>query len=215
MKTKFISFFLVLLMTGISFSCMHGKHKKKPKIWPPPGGCCLAQGTLVRLASGKDIYIEKLKAGDTILAFDKKTELFVPAKVLKTFSTEHAGFVKMKFDSLWRNGVQVYPATSIIVSQDHPIWVKDKGWCSTQPEMTQRILMLKEVKKIAPGDICYTNKDGSKEGYAGIATLASIEKIKDIVRAYTIVKLENDLDCFIANGIVVGTEAMSMQDGGD
>lgn len=213
MRTKLFSLFLLLLVTGISFSCIHKKKYKKGLL--PPGGCCLAQGTLVRLANGKDIYIEKLKAGDTILAFDKKTALFVPSKVLKTFSTEHTGFVKMKFDSLWRNGVQVYSSTSIIVSQDHPIWVKDKGWCSTQPEMTQRILLLKEVKKIAAGDICYTNKDGSKEGYAGFATLASIEKVKDIVRAYTIVKLENDLDCFIANGIVVGTEALSMQEGGD
>lgn len=211
MKTKSAFVFLLILITGISISCIH----KKKKVWPPPGGCCLSQGTLVRLANGKDILIENLKAGDTILAFNRTTELFVPAKVLKMFFTEHAGFVKMKFDSLMRNGVQVYPATSIIVSQDHPIWVKDKGWCSTQPEMTKRILMMKEVKKIAPGDACYTNKDGSKAGYAGIATLASIEKVKEIIRAYTIVKLENDLDCFIANGIVVGTEAMSMQEAAD
>jgi hypothetical protein len=212
MKTR-IAFFFLFLLVGISISCIH--KKKKSKVWPPPGGCCLAQGTLVRLANGKDILIENLRVGDTILAFNKTTELFVPAKVLKTFYTEHGGFVKMKFDSLMRNGVQVYPATSITVSQDHPIWVKDKGWCSTQPEMTKRILMLKDVKKITVGDVCYTNKDRSKEGYAGIATLASIEKVKDIVRAYTIVKLENDLDCFIANGIVVGTEAMSMQEAAD
>jgi hypothetical protein len=211
MKIKIAPFFLFLLIVGISFSCIQ-KRKQRKMIH---GGCCLSQGTLVRLANGKDILIENLKVGDTILAFDKKTELFVPSKVLKTFFTEHAGFVKMKFDSLMRNGVQVYPSTSIIVSQDHPIWVKGKGWCSTQPEMTKRILMLKDVKKIAPGDACYTNKDGSKEGYAGIATLASIEKVKDIVRAYTIVKLENNLDCFIANGIVVGTEAMSMQEAAD
>ncbi len=208
-NAKYISALFIFLCVAIS--CIH----KKPKFYPPPGGCCLSQGTLVRLANGKDILIENLKAGDTVLAFNKTTELFVPSKVLKTFYTEHAGFVKMNFKNLMRNGVEVYPATSIIVSEDHPIWVKDKGWCSTQPAMTKRILMMKEVTQIVAGDVCYTNKDGSKEGYAGIATLESIEKIKGIVRAYTIVKLQNEMDCFLANGIVVGTEAISMQEGGD
>ncbi|MEO5644840.1 MAG: Hint domain-containing protein [Bacteroidia bacterium] len=201
--------FSLFICLGISFSCLHKKQKFVH------GGCCLSQGTLVRLANGKDILIENMKAGDTVLAFNKTTERFEPSKVLKTFSTEHAGFVKMNFNRLMRNEVEVYPATSIIVSQDHPIWVKDKGWCSTQPEMTMRILMMKDVKKIVAGDDCYTNKDWCKDGRAGTAKLASVEKLSEIMKAYTIVKLDNGLDCFIANGIVVGTEAMSMQDGGD
>ena len=210
MKFKTTFFFLILLV-GVSVSCIH----KKSKIHPPPGGCCLAKGTLVRLANGKDILIENLKAGDTVLAFNKTTELFVPSRVQKTFQTEHTGFVKLNFGALMRNSVEVFPATSITVSQDHPIWIKGKGWCSTQPEMTKRILMMKEVKKIEVGDACYTNMDLSMEGYAGIATLASMEKVSGSVQAYTIVQLENNLDCFLANGIVVGTEAMSMKDGGD
>lgn len=208
MKAKHLVLFFILC--SIVFSCKHRKMQKQIH-----GGCCLSQGTLVRLANGKDIFIENLKAGDTILAFNKTTERFVPAKVLKTFYTEHAGFVKMDFKNLMRNGVEVYPATSIIVSEDHPIWVQNKGWCSTQPVMTKRVLMMKEVKPIVAGDVCYTNKDGSMDGRAGDVTLLSIEKVKGIVKAYTIVKLENDLDCFIANGVVVGTEAMSMQEGGD
>jgi hypothetical protein len=200
---------LLFFCVIVSISCVH---KKKKYVH---GGCCLSQGTLVRLANGKDILIENLKAGDTVLAFNKTTERFVPSRVQKMFQTEHSGFLKLNFGALMRNGVEVYPGMSIIVSQDHPVWVKDKGWCSTQPEMTKRILMLKEVKKIMVNDQCYTNKDGSMDGGAGIATLASIEKVSGIVKAYTIVKLENGLDCFIANGIVVGTEAMSMQEAAD
>lgn len=202
--------FSLFICLCISISCLHRKQKKYIH-----GGCCLSQGTLVRLANGKDILIENLKAGDTVLAFNKTTERFVPSRVQKTFQAEHGGFLKLNFGALMRNGVEVYHAMSIIVSQDHPIWVKDKGWCSTQPEMTKRILMLKEVKKITVGDQCYTNNDRSKEGFAGIATLASIEKVNGLVKAYTIVKLENELDCFIANGIVVGTEAISMQEAAD
>jgi hypothetical protein len=211
MKTKLNSFLLLLLVCAVTFSCIHRKKKKGL----PPGICCLSQGTLVRLANGKDILIENLKVGDTVLAFNKKTERFVPSRVQKTFQTEHAGFMKLNFLPLSRNGVEVFPAMSIILSQDHPVWIKDKGWCSTEPEMTKRILMMKDVKRIAVGDSFYTNKDGSKEGYAGNAVLGSIEKVKESVRAYTIVRLENDLDCFLANGIVVGTEPLSMQEGGD
>ncbi len=208
MKVKHLVLFFILC--GIVFSCKHRRMRK-----PIHGGCCLSQGTLVRLANGKDILIENLKAGDTVLAFNKITERFVPSRVQKTFQTEHSGFLKLNFSALMRNGVEVFPVMSIIVSQDHPIWVKDKGWCSTQPEMTKRILMLKEVKKIMVNDQCYTNKDGSMDGRAGIATLASIEKVSGIVKAYTIVRLETELDCFIANGIVVGTEAISMQEAAD
>jgi hypothetical protein len=210
MKIKAAYFVLFLIFVGASISC---RHHKKYKL--PPGGCCLSQGTLVRLASGKDILIELLKAGDTVLAFNKTTELFVPARVQKTFQTEHAGFMKLNFSALERNGVEVYPATSIIISADHPLWVKGKGWCSTQPEITKRVLMMKDVKKLEAGDACYTNKDMSMAGYAGIAMLVSVEKVDGLVRAYTIMKLENDLDCFLANGIVVGIEPRTMQQGGE
>ncbi len=209
MKVKANYIFLAFIFLGVSVSCIHKKHKTSPAI------CCLSQGTLVRLANGKDIVIENLKAGDTVLAFNKTTELFVPSRVQKVFQTEHAGFVKLNFLSLSRNGVEVFPATSVILSQDHPVWIKGKGWCSAEPEMTKRILMMKDVQKIKEGDAFYTNKDGSKEGYAGNAVLGSVEKVSGSVRAYTIVQLENNLDCFLANGIVVGTEAISMQEGGD
>ena len=212
MKTKLLPSLLLLITLGVSFSCIH---KKKRMKGPIHGGCCLSQGTLVRMANGKDKLIENLKVGDTVLAFNKKTERFEPSRVQKTFQTEHAGFVKLNFPALNRNGLQIYPATSIILSQDHPVWIKNKGWCSTEPEMTKRILMMKEVKKITAGDAFYTNMDGTKDGRAGDTILGSIEKVKESVRAYTIVKLENDMDCFLANGIVVGTEPMSMQEGGD
>lgn len=202
---------IIFLCLIANFSCIH----KKKKTATYQCNFCLSHGTLVRLANGKDILIENLKSGDTVLAFNKTTELFVPSRVIKTLQTEHDGFVKMNFGDLFRNGVEVFKKTSIIISKDHPIWVKGKAWCSSEPEMTKRIQMMKEVRKIEVGDFCYTNMDLSMEGFAGVAKLISVENVKGPVRAYTIVELENKLDCFIANGIVVGTEAMSMENGGD
>lgn len=199
--------FVLFISSVVSFSCLHKK--------PIHGGCCLSQGTLVRLPSGKDVLIENLKKGDTILAYDRTKNKYFPARILKTFKTEHDGFIKLNFDSLWRNGVEVFPKMSIIVSKDHPIWVQGKAWCSNEPEMTKRILMLKEVQKYKVGDVFFTNNDSSMEGFSGTAKLSSIEKVSGIVRAYTIMQLENNLDCFVANGIVVGTEAMTMESGGD
>jgi hypothetical protein len=211
MKSQKLLLPLLVFLLLLNFSCVHRKERREPI----HGGCCLSQGTLVRLSNGKDKLIENLKAGDTVLAYDRTKNEFVSSRVVKMFQTEHAGFVKLNFAALYRNGVTVFDPMSIIISNDHPVWVKEKGWCSLEPEMTKRIQMLKDVKKLEVNDYCYTNRDLSMEGFAGNAMLASIEKIKEPVRAYSIVQLENKLDCFIANGIVVGTEAMTMESGGD
>ncbi len=211
-KRTYLLLPLIIVGSVLLFSFLHNKELSKNI---EHEGCCLSQGTLVEMSNGKVKLIELLQAGDTVLAFDRNTNKYVRSRVLKTFQTEHAGFVKLKFGSLFRNGIQIFDTLSIIVSADHPIWIKDKGWCSSEPEMTKRILMLKEVKKIKVGDFCYTNKDLSMEGFSGDAKLVSIEKVKENVQAYTIVQLENKMDCFVANGIVVGTEAMSMESGGE
>lgn len=205
---------IIFSILAFSFSC---KSKDSYSKWAKKNGChaCLSHGTLVQLANKKNILIENLKAGDTVLAYDRTKNKFVSSRVLKTFQTEHDGFVKLNFAALYRNGVTVFEPTSIVISKDHPIWVKGKGWCSLEPDMTERILMMKEVKKLEIGDYCYTNRDSSMEGHAGNILLGSIEKINGPVKAYTIVQLENNLDCFVAEGIVVGTEAMSMENGGE
>ena len=213
---KPIKLFLPILFFCLimDISC---KSRNSYRKWAKKNGChaCLSHGTLVRLANGKDILIENLKSGDTVLAYNRTKNIFVSSRVLKTFQTEHDGFVKLNFAALFRNGVAVFPKSAIVISEDHPIWVKEKGWCSLNPEMTKRILMMKEVKKLEVNDFCYTNRDSSMEGFAGNILLASIEKIKGSVKAYTIVQLENKLDCFIAEGIVVGTEPLSMENGGE
>ncbi len=207
--------FSLVIFSLLSFSCNSPAHRLKKDERNHQVKFCLSQGTLVRLPSGKDVLIENLKSGDTILAYDRTKNKYFPARILKTYKTEHDGFVKLNFDSLYRNGVEVFPKMSIIVSKDHPIWVQGKGWCSNEPEMTKRILMLKEVQKYKVGDVFYTNNDSSMEGFSGTTILGSIEKVSGIVSAYSIMQLENNYDCFVANGIVVGTEAMTMENGGE
>ncbi|HET6990946.1 MAG TPA: hypothetical protein VFJ43_06455 [Bacteroidia bacterium] len=205
MKSIRLFLSIIFLCLIADFSCMHDKKYIH-------GGCCLSQGTLVRLSNGKDKLIENLKAGDTVLAYDRVNDKFVSSRVLKMFQTEHDGFVKLTF----KNKVEDFMQTAIVLSADHPVWVVDKGWCSTEPETTKRVLMMKDVKKLEAGDNCYRSNDMHQQKKDPVPILlTAIEKIKEPVRAYTIVQLENKLDCFIANGIVVGTEAMSAENGGE
>ncbi len=197
----------MILSTGIilwilfSFSCIH----KKTVIH-----YCLASGTNVRLANGKDILIEKLKVGDTVMAFDRAKNIFLPAKVLRLAQTQHAGFVKLNFPA--EEGISPNSISSLTLTNDHPIWVKDKGWCSLEPEMTKRSLAMKDVQKLVAGDVCFSMNPFGK---ISERKLVSVEKVNGIVKAYTIVQLENNLDCFFAGDIVVGTEPIQAEQGGE
>ena len=200
---KFSSVILVFIFL---FSCAH-RRQMKPPIHE---GCCLGAGTHVTLGNGKDILIEDLKAGDTVLAFDRTKNVFIPEKVIRVAQTEHDGYVQIKFPAA--EGISGNEFVSVTISNDHPLWIKNKGWCSVEPSITMRVLGMKEVQKLLSGDICFT-KD-SKNNVAEIK-ISSINKIPGAVKAYTIVQLENKLDCFVAGNIVVGTEAMQAEGGGE
>jgi hypothetical protein len=186
----------------------HNRERRKGNLGPQ--GFCLASGTNVRLANGKDILIENLKVGDTVLAFDRVKKIFLPAKVLRLAQTAHSDFVRLNFPSA--EGIFPESVSSITITNDHPIWVKEKGWCSVEPEITKRVLSMKEVQKLKAGDICFSMD--AKKNVSEIK-LTAIEKVNGIIKAYTIVQLENNLDCFLGGNIVVGTEAIQMENGGE
>jgi hypothetical protein len=204
LKLIFFSLPLIVLCVCISFSCKHKKVAKGPQ------GFCLSAGTNVRLANGKDILIENLKIGDTVLAFDRTKNNFTPSKVLRLAQTSHEGFVQLKFPA--PEGISENNYSSMILTNDHPIWVKEKGWCSVQPEITKRILGLKEVGQLKAGDICFSIDPMNN---VSEMKLTSIEKVPGVIKAYTIVQLENNLDCFLGGNIVVGTESMQIEEGGE
>src|ERR1700751_4716691 len=149
-QKSIVVIFSLIFFCCFSFSCLHKRNSKKYI----HGGCCLAGGTNVRLANGKNIVIENLKVGDTILAFDKTKKIFLPSKVLKLAQTEHSGFVRLSFPS--GEGISQRDFSTITITNDHPVWVKGKGWCSFNPEMTKRVLAMKDVQQLNSGDICFT-----------------------------------------------------------
>ena len=202
MKFAFAFSLFLVSFPGI----LHHRERKQPI----HGGCCLAAGTHVCLGNGKDILIEDLKAGDTVMAFDRAKNIFLPSKVIRVAQTEHDGYVQVKFPA--PEGISGNEFVSLTISNDHPVWIKDKGWCSVEPAITMRVLGMKEVKKLLSQDVCYTMD--SKNNVSEIE-ISSINKIPGAVKAYTIVQLENNLDCYFAGNIVVGVEAVQQESGGE
>lgn len=207
LKSTFRLLLTLFICVGVFYSCAT---KKESSASRGPQGFCLAGGTSVRLASGKDIFIEQLKVGDTVLAFDRVKKIFRPAKVLRVAQTEHAGFVKLNFPS--GEGTSGNSTSSLTITSDHPIWVKRKGWCSLEPEITKRVLSMNNVQKLNAGDTCYSIN--AKKMLSEIKLL-SIEKVSGVVKAYTIVQLSSEQDCFLAGTILVGTEAVQIEESGE
>ena len=163
------------------------------------------------MGDGTAKMIEDLKVHDTIMDYDRVKNKFIPSVVEALASTQHEGFVRLCFSGLYVNKQNIAENTLLTLTQDHPVWVKDKGWCSNAPELTKRIQAMPKVNKYSEGDIGY--------GYRGKEpkeiTLEKIENVKGIIKAYTVVSLQNKLDCFVVNGIVVGIEPRRMEDGGE
>jgi hypothetical protein len=201
----FISVFVII--TLLDLSC---RARRKPEYMRGGihGGCCIAGGSPVMMGDGSTKLIENLKVHDTIMGYDRVKNKFVPSVVEALFSTQHEGFVRINFTV---NEQRAEGRYSLTLTQDHPVWVKTKGWCSDAPEMTKRIQGMSNVFKYAKGDSCYSYQEKLPKEIS----ITGIEPVKGIIKAYTVVSLQNKLDCFVVNGIVVGVEPRSMEQGGE
>ncbi len=91
----------------------------------------------------------------------------------------------------------------IVVTQDHPFLINDRGWASLKPEQSSQYKGFHSIKKIQIGDNFITN-----EGYD---KLISIEYINGTLPTYTISKLSSGQN-FIANGFIVGVETIEIKE---
>ena len=87
---------------------------------------------------------------------------------------------------------------------DHPYRVKNKGWCSIKPDMTNDILTnIKDAKQLDVGDICFLMKDGKITEVEFISS----KSIPDFQTTYTIKKLKKN-NTYFADGVMVGSETL-------
>lgn len=82
---------------------------------------CLAAGTLVSLSNGKSKKIEDVEIGETVLAYDIKSDALVSSKVVDTFKGYANNMVSFNVGS-----------TKITCTDDHPFLHKNRQ-CKKQP----------------------------------------------------------------------------------
>jgi RHS repeat-associated protein len=148
---------------------------------------CFIAGTKVLMATGNQKNIEDIVVGDTVMSYDFVEQRVVKSPVLKVDSPIHNTLVQINFSKNISNQN----------TDDHPYFVKNKGWCSYNPEKTMQNYAL-ETLQLETGDVCY-HLHQSK--LVEIQVL-SIKQVIGQVRTYNLsdVKKYNN---FFANGILV------------
>jgi hypothetical protein len=96
---------------------------------------CLALGTPVALANGRQLPIELLAVGDTVLSYDARAQCLRPAVVEQLAQARHRHLVRYEFD----NGLH------LTATPDHPLLRAEEGWGSLRPEQSAQYVGLGQV----------------------------------------------------------------------
>lgn len=160
----------------------------------PPGGCaaCFTESAMVATSLTSSEKISNLQSGDEVLTYNIENGKLSISTIKRFLTVHHENLYKLTFDG-----------KELELTEDHPIFVEGKGWCSLAPEKTmKRYASYDTVEKLAIGDnVIYAS--------GGSASVESIVQIPGRKETYTIDSVENG-DAFIVNGIVVGTETRKL-----
>jgi hypothetical protein len=99
--------------------------------WP----WCFVGDTLITMADSLLVKIENIKVGDVVMTLDG------PEAVLKVVSPMHDNICDYYFDN----------ASTTSCTDDHPLYVIDKGWCSMRPDLSKLRYGI-ETKQLEVGD---------------------------------------------------------------
>lgn len=112
---------------------------------------CFAEGTEITMADGSLKSIEDIQVGDKVLSYNLETRETEADEVLELYSPTNNNMMRMEFSD----------GTVIHSTFDHPYYVKNKGWCSLKPEVTNDLIKnITDVGQLQEGDVCHLLKDG-------------------------------------------------------
>jgi hypothetical protein len=147
--------------------------------------CCFLPGTKVLMSNGIGKNIEDVKVGDIVKSWNEQIDSIENSKVLDLESPIREGYYNLSFDG-----------GELKVTNEHPIYIKNKGWCSIEPEKTKEYHShLDNVKQIEVGDLLYTNNKQWKN-------ITSFDYVEKQVQTYNLSSIENN-HTFFANNILV------------
>lgn len=151
---------------------------------------CFAEGTRVTMGDGTSKNIEDIDVGDTVLTYNfinKKLEINL---VLEKNSTVHIKLIQVIFSN----------KEEVISTEDHPYYVKGKGLCSFNPDLTYQNYGFR-TRKMEVSDLCFTpGKRRLKK-----VKIVLITQIEKSLKTYNLSKIKNS-NCFFVNGVLVNNE---------
>ena len=153
---------------------------------------CVGKKSKVALSDGTFKNIQSVEIGNKVLSYNFNTQSTENITVEKTAKSIHSIINLLTFS----NGLTLECTT------DHPIYTKNKGWCSVDFEKTLLNYNV-QVCQLEKGQECLTFIDNK----LSIATLTSIDTMFGDFEMYDISGGQNH--CFFANGILVHDENLS------
>ena len=147
--------------------------------------CCFLPGTKILMSDGADKNIEEVRIGDVVKSWNEQTGDIENSVVFDLESPIREGYYNLSFDG-----------GELKVTNEHPIYIKNKGWCSIEPEKTKKYHPhLVNVKQIEVGDLLYTSDKQWKN-------ITSFDYVEEQVQTYNISSVEKN-HTFFANGVLV------------
>lgn len=151
------------------------------------GGGCLHETTLITMADGTLKQIRDIQFGDKVLSYDHETGKTVEDTVLAIHNPLADHLVHIEFDG-----------KQLKLTEDHPVYIEGKGYCSHNPQKTAEIYGL-EVKKYQEKDKIILLQDGEQQ-IIEIDTI--IVKHYQNVQTYNLKHIDIHNNYF-ANGVLV------------
>ena len=156
----------------------------------PTPTCCFVSGTLISMSDGTFKAIENVNPGDKILSVIDGTQEIIENEVTIR--------IKAIRDELYT--ITLDNGNIITGTDDHPIWVEDKGWSSVDPSKSAISYPSLPVVKIEVGDILF--------GINGNPTIVSIvDAGLKAEETYTLTTSNRNALNYIANGILAHNRA--------
>jgi hypothetical protein len=147
---------------------------------------CLARGTKIAMENAER-PIETIAVGDRVKQFDINKSQLTTAKVTRVIRAMHSQLLTLKFENGWE----------IVTTEDHPLRVVGKGWCSYRPG---RLQAGREGRyEIGDAFITYDKAKGVQQ-----ARLCEIVKGSSTEETFTL-ELDSG-SSFIGNGFIIGIE---------
>lgn len=148
----------------------------------------IAVGTWVIMGDDTRKSVDNIAVGDVVLSYDNTKKVYEKKKVTSIDKIMYSRMVRLVLE----NKLQ------ILTSSDLPFW-GEKGWISTNPELTAENTLYKDIRENKVGDYLYY--------YDVLSTssdrVAFVEGIMEPMMAYAI-QIEGG-GAIIANGFIVGT----------